>query len=101
MMGRLVEEAAEAAMLPKSAGAAVAGVDRELRRDENRIGARGGYLRRHLLATQHVARQRRPETMEEHDHHAGLGGVEGLRHMDQHARIAEGFVLPENPPGVG
>ena len=94
MIGRLRHEALEAARLPEFAGAGIGGVDGKLRRQQHGVDAGIRNLLRHQLAVAHVAFQRRAIAVEEHHDDAGLGGVEILRHVHQHAVVVVGFVLP-------
>ncbi len=81
--------------------AGVGGIDRHLRRKQHGVDPGVADLLRHQLAVADVALQRRAVAVEEHHDHAGLGGVETLRHVHQHAAVIVGLVLPVDAAGTG
>ncbi len=91
---RLGDELAELPALPETTRARIRAVNRELGGNEHRVELRGRYLRRDLLAVEHVARKRRAIAVEEHDDQRGLANVEAFRLIQEDAIVLEHLVFP-------
>ncbi|HEY4736428.1 MAG TPA: hypothetical protein VIH63_03450 [Xanthobacteraceae bacterium] len=83
-------EAGHGSWLRKAADARVGGVNRELRRDQNRIHARSRDLGRHLLSVANVTLKRGSVAVEEQHHDAGPTRIETLGYVQQNPAVVIG-----------
>ncbi len=85
-------------LAPKIPSAGIPGVDGKLRRHQDRINARRGNLRWHLLSIKDITSERRTVSVEKNNDDAGAGDVEFVRDVKENPTFAISLVLPVNAP---
>ncbi len=96
--GGFSDKPVEGSWFPKFSGAGIPGIDGKLRRHQNRIDARSGYLRGDLLAIVYITSERRTVAVEINNDDAGAADIKFFGNVKENPTFAVSLILPEYAP---